>query len=197
MSQYVRYVYKSSVCHQSPKCRATLWTSDSGPTSPGPELRGPTPQWIGQKNIQCLSIQESVFSGSRADWMNSCLWVPSQYGGLAVYLQPHSQALESFSGMKRRGIRPWALVLWVPSQKGCFLLCPQVHHEWRFPPTSSTLKGFLEAMTGSLDRLESWTFGAVIIGHVQGCIKVAETNLRTLSDMIVFMFGCGCVLLIK
>lgn len=95
------------------------------------------------------------------------------------------------------GIRPWALVLWVPSQKGCFLLCPQVHHEWRFPPTSSTLKGFLEAMTGSLDRLESWTFGAVIIGHVQGCIKVAETNLRTLSDMIVFMFGCGCVLLIK
>lgn len=139
----------------------------------------------------------SLFSGSRADWMNSCLWVPSQYGGLAVYLQPHSQALESFSGMKRRGIRPWALVLWVPSQKGCFLLCPQVHHEWRFPPTSSTLKGFLEAMTGSLDRLESWTFGAVIIGHVQGCIKVAETNLRTLSDMIVFMFGCGCVLLIK
>lgn len=102
-----------------------------------------------------------------------------------MYLQPHNQAVVSFSGTKRSGDRPWALVLWAPSQRGCFLLCPQVHHEYRFPPTSSTLKGFLEGMTGSGGSVESWTLEAAVI---QGCLKVRLIHLWSNLVTNAFMF---------
>ena len=76
--------------------------------------------WPGTKNhlATILLVYESVCSCSVADTMKSCLCVPSQYGGLLVYLQPHNQAEVSFSGTKRSGNRPGAFSLWAPSQNG-------------------------------------------------------------------------------
>lgn len=79
--------------------------------------------WVimGQHLCRQLSfwVFKSLSSGSVADAMNSILCVPSQKGGLLVYLHPHNHTVESFSATKRSGPMPLASVLWEPSQKGC------------------------------------------------------------------------------